>query len=811
MREFLKKACFVVALVATIGIVGVTMPRANAGTSTLVASKVAGETFFDVPVSRALKQNWTNGYFNNDGTYSKYARGSDDEQTIMDVDGNLNVIYADGDKVYIHIIKNEDIIKTITINKILPILSTVIQDKNGNYYVTFGRNRDESTSPITTAKLVFAKYDKNGNYLAKWEGEYDFQDVCLNSGATICQTKNTFFKLGDTRLAINDSGVLAYNLSMSVYFKDMTGGSLTSVHYGNDTGFIYTSNMTSAADKYNGGVFSSHDMDDDVVALGGDSFYFASLRDSTKRGLIGSIVCKGCGTGVGKATNDAYNHIWQHFNTCSGQYLENYTYTSYGNMIPLENGTKLAMVTAVENEPRDMNLNNNVMARNVTVQVAKVSELKNSANNEKTLPASAFVTKGERTVRVSGTDTTDYGFKFLTNYEFESGTTYPSVYTVRGVKISESQFVVMWTEVVSYYEQHSYFVVMDANGNVVSSKTLIPMGYTPTNADPIYKDGYLYFTNTYGGAYPYVRVYKVGVFDTSGTKNPTLSNTIKLTTTKYSGKVGDHYNVGAKPSDAEQADYYYPIYYSSDTSVAAVDADGEVTLVGEGTATITAKVPTGSASATSKVTVMPPTALTPIVTKSHDDALEEGETVQVKLTAPTDASGVPVNKFTMDLSFNGDNLKVTAMNINRFMPMNDYMKYWGNTGYLHMEFDAGDDMVDFSGVNFLTITFAAKQDIDSVNPLEIKFTTQTSAAAAEKDVSSGIAAVSIATKKKDTVGPEFPDFNHDGKIGMKDVKVLYSAVILGDSRTITTYDMDRDGKLSPKDVKRLYSVIIKGV
>ena len=664
MKNRILSSLLVLGIATVTVALGLSASR-EAMADSVAAPRVASETFFDTPVSRNLKQNWTSGYFNNAGM-RKYARGTNEEQTIMDVDGNLNIIYADDDYVYIQVIKNEQVANTLKIKKLLPISDTVIQDKSGKYYVTYGRNRDDSTSPATTAKLAFGKYDKNGNFLAKYEEEYDFQEVCLTSGATICQTKNTFFELGDTRLAINDSGVLAYNLSMSIYFKDMTGGSLTSVHYGNDTGFIYTSNMTSASSEYQGGIFSSHDMDDDVIHVSGDTFYFSSIRDATNRGLLGSIVCEGCGTGISKAKHDAYEHLWQHFNTCSG-YNDNYTYTSYGNMISLENGSKLALVTAAEKEAHDAATTRDLSARNVAVQIAKVSALKQTGYERTSLPTDAFVTTGERTVRVSGTDVTDHGMKFLTDYTL-SGANYPAAYTVRGVKMSETRFIVMWTESLDYYTQHTYYEILDSNGNVVLDKTLIPMGYTPTNTEPVYKDGYLYFSNTFGYAdWQNVRTYKVKINDNSGTKNPVFSNTVKVATSSYTGKVGEHYNVGAGPTDVESADYYYPLYYSSDENVATVDENGEVTLVGEGTATITVRMPNTYNTATSKVTV-----------------------------------------------------------------------------------------------------------------------------------------------KNDIVGPSYPDFNHDGKIGILDVKVLYSAVILSGSVEVSTYDMDNDAKLTPRDVKNLYSKIITG-
>ena len=86
---------------------------------------------------------------------------------------------------------------------------------------------------------------------------------------------------------------------------------------------------------------------------------------------------------------------------------------------------------------------------------------------------------------------------------------------------------------------------------------------------------------------------------------PTSVESIILNTTSWSGKVGDSFSLTATvlPEDATDKTV---TWVSSDESVATVDADGKVTAVSPGEATITATC--GSVSSTCKVTVVIPLA-----------------------------------------------------------------------------------------------------------------------------------------------------------------------------------------------------------
>ena len=80
-------------------------------------------------------------------------------------------------------------------------------------------------------------------------------------------------------------------------------------------------------------------------------------------------------------------------------------------------------------------------------------------------------------------------------------------------------------------------------------------------------------------------------------------SSVKLNKTSATMEMGDTYNLKAtvKPSNASNQAVKWS---TSNKKVATVDANGKVTAVGKGTATITVKTADGNKTATFKVTVI---------------------------------------------------------------------------------------------------------------------------------------------------------------------------------------------------------------
>lgn len=136
------------------------------------------------------------------------------------------------------------------------------------------------------------------------------------------------------------------------------------------------------------------------------------------------------------------------------------------------------------------------------------------------------------------------------------------------------------------------------------------------------------------------------------------ATSIKLNTTSKSIVKGSSFTLTSTvaPSNASNKKVTYK---SSNTKVATVDANGKVTAVAAGTATITATTADGSKkSATCKVTVTNPVKVTSLKLNATSKSIVKGYTFDLKATiAPTNAT----NK---NVSYTSSNTKVATVDAN---------------------------------------------------------------------------------------------------------------------------------------------------
>lgn len=123
-------------------------------------------------------------------------------------------------------------------------------------------------------------------------------------------------------------------------------------------------------------------------------------------------------------------------------------------------------------------------------------------------------------------------------------------------------------------------------------------------------------------------------------------SSVKLNKTSATMEMGDTYTLKAtvKPSNASNQSVKWS---TSNKKVATVDANGKVTAVGKGTATITAKTADGNKTATFKVTVI--RSVTSVSISESSAFLYIGKTLTLKATVkPSDASNKAVKWYTSD-------------------------------------------------------------------------------------------------------------------------------------------------------------------
>lgn len=482
------------------------------------------------------------------------------EQTILDYNNNLNFIYYDKNYIYIQKLNSNN--KTDKIVKIerpsdLPYYGGITTDKRGNYYIAWGREDDKTTwqEASGVATLVISKYNSNGLFIKS----YEFCDSMANFlGAT-----KKPFDVGVCKMSVNDDGYLAYQYTLLAKTDHQTS----------KDGIIDTKTMEEAT-NYNSHMTTSHCFHQDVI-------------NYKKTGGFAYIVQ---GDGLPRAYAIGASYKWKngiydtkrialfHFRP-SGQMNMNYTFSNYGGIEEVDTG--LALVASSEktlDEKAQTSLNE---SRNVFIQIIKNDFLVKNEKDQPTLTENDFITKG--TPRTSD-KYTDYGIKWLTNYNNDF-----SAMNVKTVKVDNDRIAIFWMEapmkttgssfyVSSLYENNDiYYMVVDNKGNIVYDKTLIPNASLPLHSKVVYKDGYVYFSNS--DDTDNLRTYKLKLYE--------IDNTPKFEVNKDTQYVFKSLNEKIKfvpdLNNGKSATYTFK---SSNEKVLKVDGSGDVTSLKPGFADI---------------------------------------------------------------------------------------------------------------------------------------------------------------------------------------------------------------------------------
>ena len=522
------------------------------------------------------------------GTY--ICSGRAEIKTLLDNKNNLNFVYFDNDNVYIQKLDSNNKEDTLlTIKKRYPVYGNIIIDKNGYYYISWGQN---DTTPYSNKEEVItfeiAKYDNNGNFIAAFD-----KSNSGSGGAT-----NMIFDIGTCNMDINSKGILAYD-----YTHKMKNG-----HQSNVTGYVDTSTMEMADETYRTYPYTSHCMKSVVTALSTDEFLFTDQGDFGNRGITYTLISDKLAYSKKSKLNS--NRLTFHFREGAARaYGYNYTFAKLGNVIELDTG--FALIANSENtlslNPAP-NLSENE-SRNIFVQIIKRDSF--LKENRTTAVASDYVTQGVRNstgieqksdeanaiLYVNKQGITDYGVKWLTNYSGK----YTAI-DIGAVKVDNDRIAILWDQdnynVEPTTRNVTYYMVIDNKGNIVQDKILIEQGRTPMDAQPVYKDGYLYFTNSDGSNN--IKTYRVKLYQYENKIDPVYPESITVDIAQYKNLVGStvQLNLTYNPTNTTEKNVTWS---SSNNEVATVTQNGLVTITGEGDAVITATIPSGK-TATCKVT-----------------------------------------------------------------------------------------------------------------------------------------------------------------------------------------------------------------
>ena len=513
----------------------------------------------------------TEVYDNTKGRYSLYKfdhEDIDEETTFFDNNNNLNFVYRDDNYVYIQKLDNNNATKKVLkIKKYLPYYGSITIDSSGYYYIAWGQEDNTSTDEVSgIVTFAICKYDNNGNFIKA----YEFSET--EPLRQIMATKKPF-DAGSCQLAVNNKGQLAFNYTHLI----------KSDHQGNATGVLETDTME-RSELHKEVMSVSHCFYSDVIAYDKtDGFAFAGQRDATKRGFNIGVSYKHT-TGIWFDKWRSETMLPFRFRD-SGSMNINYTFANYGGIAELNGG--LALIASSEKNLNTKANSEYNESRNVFIQIIKNDYITSLDKENQTLSESDYITSGTREY---SDGTLDYGVKWLTNYEDDT-----TVLNVKPVKIDNDRIAIFYEATprkskasVSLDERKLYYMVVDNKGNIVFNPTCVPNTYLPKYGKIVYKNGYVYFSNSDGSKN--LKTYKIKMYETEKLEN--INITTEYNTYTFKNLTDEKKIV---PSFANNGNYTYT---SSNANILKVDQNGKLTPIKAGFADITIKDTKSGSTAT---------------------------------------------------------------------------------------------------------------------------------------------------------------------------------------------------------------------
>jgi hypothetical protein len=329
-------------------------------------------------------------------------------------------------------------ISTIKIKMKYYLLGDALTDKEGNYYIVWGKEDDSINGGVVT--MAVSKYSYSGKHIATTTYK-------TNGGIESWDTRHPF-EAGNCDTIIDSKGILICN-----YSREMYNG-----HQSNDIICVDTSTMKTVK-KYNN--YVSHSFDQRVFELSDGDICFVNKGDAYPRAFS-----------VEKLGSKRERYELFHF---YGEQGDNYIYAWLGGAVEVSGNIFLvgssakSMTSACKKEGQ--NLFTQLVDDN---RIIKGSEIRKGKSN--------------------GVSYIDKGVKWLTNYGDDYTVANPQV-----VKIDKECFVILWEKMkVLSYDKYdfvqSYYMILSADGTILQRET--PMNKTRLTSfeDPIYDDGYIYWT-----------------------------------------------------------------------------------------------------------------------------------------------------------------------------------------------------------------------------------------------------------------------------------------------------------------------------
>jgi len=377
--------------------------------------------------------------------YSSYSAAPSDICQFTDNKGNYCVAYANKSYTYIFIRAYNTDMKQMYYRKIkqlYPLLGSVACDDKGNFYVVWGKqDKNEKPGAVT---LAVTKYDKAGKLIktVKFKSQYS-------------SSVQHPFRSGNCDIAING------NLLYCNYSKGRYDGHQSNANFG-----LEMDTMTVVYPYYN---YVSHAFDQRVLFDKDGRAWFVNHGDGSPRAFE-----------VESRIDDQVAeympfHFYAPESAWDDMWVLNRTNANLGGVVETSSG--LVLVGSSVKSLQKSGYNS--QKKNLFVMYADTSK--------------QMLDGVIRSGYCLGEKVTDKGVKWLTSY------TGQDVQNPQVVMTNDDKIVILWETSKNDVYQNTYYMILSSNGKKLQNATKIPGVKLNANEEPVFKDGYVYWSTCQNG------------------------------------------------------------------------------------------------------------------------------------------------------------------------------------------------------------------------------------------------------------------------------------------------------------------------
>jgi len=386
-----------------------------------------------------LKERATNNYYHYAARVSDFCQFTDNK-------GNFCVAYVNKENTYVFIRAYNKNMKQVYYRKIkmlYPILGTVACDKEGYFYIVWGKkDGDEQPGTVT---MAISKYKKDGTLIKSYKHKsvYDY-DTKLP------------FRSGNCDVDIQDE------ILVCTYARQMYNG-----HQSSDMITIDTTTMKNIQIYDN---YVSHSFDQRVLFDKYGIAWFVDQGDAFPRGFAVST------DSDMRSTYFEPFHFYAAESALQDMFVLNETQANLGGVVETSSG--LVLVGSSVKSLKKSGYNS--QKQNLFIMYVD--------SDKKMLDGVS------RSGNCLGESVTDRGVKWLTSY------TSCDVKNPQVVYTNDDRIVILWEKIKNGTWEikwdSTYYMILSSNGKVLQKATKIKNAKLNPHEEPIYKDGYIYWANS---------------------------------------------------------------------------------------------------------------------------------------------------------------------------------------------------------------------------------------------------------------------------------------------------------------------------